>query len=686
MNQKRHHGWKKRRGFALYLVAFVVAILSLGALALVALMMTERSATRIRGNEIQTNQGCQSGVELARLVVSMTEQERRQIGGIENNPRYFAGIEIMPGIATSNAGTLRTTLLSPLIQNGAVIGVRYGLVNESSRLNLAAVLKWELESPGQGRQALMSLPGMTPSIADSILDWIDPDNVARSSGAELEYYQRIGVPYGPRNAVPVSLEELLLIRDVTRPVLFGNDATFSFGFAPNSSPNHQGTENWGNQNWGNQSSFDSAGPVSPISPHSGFVGDQQSSPFSSSDNVGPTANNVGLTANNNQSGLISGTDSGQRSNPFGDEGERRIGDSSTTTTGSGFAGSGTTDSGVLNSANRSSGSGETTPTTSFAQPNSLFDSAMSGSPHSNAPEFGLPGSSPFSQQNGFDSSNSSHSGSNILPWCYLLTTLSAEKEVNPFGIPKFDLNESNLEYLYGAIEKAVDEETARFVILLRQNGPKDPLSPESSSTAISSANLANTSSNGTAIDFSKPGSFQLTTPLDLLNVAVPGTKGNPLILNQTQGKERFLRLLDFGTTNKEVVQMGRVNINEAPIEVLRAVPGINNDIAVQILSRRAALAANRPNDMRHPVWLLNENLIDLNTLKNLWNKITCGGDVFRSQVVGYFDRAGTSSRCEVVLDGTVQPPRQVFFKDLTMYGRGFPHSVLSPSLPSLVVP
>jgi hypothetical protein len=51
--------------------------------------------------------------------------------------------------------------------------------------------------------------------------------------------------------------------------------------------------------------------------------------------------------------------------------------------------------------------------------------------------------------------------------------------------------------------------------------------------------------------------------------------------------------------------------------------------------------------------------------------LTTGGDVYRAQVVGYFDDSGLSARAEVVVDGTTSPPRQVYWKDLRLLGRGY---------------
>jgi general secretion pathway protein K len=56
-------------------------------------------------------------------------------------------------------------------------------------------------------------------IRDSILDWIDPDNLHRIQGAEDSYYQGLDTPYDCKDGPLDILEELFLIRGVT-PQLF----------------------------------------------------------------------------------------------------------------------------------------------------------------------------------------------------------------------------------------------------------------------------------------------------------------------------------------------------------------------------------------------------------------------------------------------------------------------------------
>mgnify|MGYP001171288172 FL=1 len=58
-------------------------------------------------------------------------------------------------------------------------------------------------------------------IADSILDWIDKDDLHRTNGAEDSYYSSLPEPYKCKNGFFDSVEELLLVRGITMEIFYG---------------------------------------------------------------------------------------------------------------------------------------------------------------------------------------------------------------------------------------------------------------------------------------------------------------------------------------------------------------------------------------------------------------------------------------------------------------------------------
>ena len=141
-------------------------------------------------------------------------------------------------------------------------------------------------------------------------------------------------------------------------------------------------------------------------------------------------------------------------------------------------------------------------------------------------------------------------------------------------------------------------------------------------------------------------------------------------------------MLDYCSTSPSTTIVGRVNINAAPREVIAAIPGLSTADAQKIISSRPDLDKELPNDYRHAAWLYTKKIVDLPTMRKLYNKTCAQGDVYRGQVVGFLDGADDTARAEVVVDGSTIPPRQVFYKDLTTLGKGFNAAVLLGGLTS----
>jgi general secretion pathway protein K len=57
-------------------------------------------------------------------------------------------------------------------------------------------------------------------VTDGILDWIDADDLHRPQGAERDWYERKRLPL-PRNAPVTQIEELLLVKGMSREILYG---------------------------------------------------------------------------------------------------------------------------------------------------------------------------------------------------------------------------------------------------------------------------------------------------------------------------------------------------------------------------------------------------------------------------------------------------------------------------------
>ncbi len=224
-----------RQGVVLIVVLVLVVMVALAGFGFLSAMSVEYEAAKINGQLLQAEQTLASAET---MLLWLAEQPARQEEAADNStsklmedPRFFRGRSIqtigsseqlteLNETAVSSANPWRFSVIHPVNHPGKP-DLKFGLQNESSRLHLAMVLKWEQDEAGAGRTALMQLPGMSETIADALLDWIDADDQSREFGAEREYYQRLDKPYSPRNGIPETVDELLFVKGITRQLLYG---------------------------------------------------------------------------------------------------------------------------------------------------------------------------------------------------------------------------------------------------------------------------------------------------------------------------------------------------------------------------------------------------------------------------------------------------------------------------------
>ena len=133
-------------------------------------------------------------------------------------------------------------------------------------------------------------------------------------------------------------------------------------------------------------------------------------------------------------------------------------------------------------------------------------------------------------------------------------------------------------------------------------------------------------------------------------------------------------LMDALSTQDVDVMPGRINLNRCPAELLYGIPLLDEETVNLILEARAQ-ESDDPN-RSFETWPLVEGIITLDEMRQLLPLWTCGGDVYRAQIVGYFENVGASHRSEVIIDATTVNPKIISWRDLGHLGRGFDLSVL----------
>jgi type II secretory pathway component PulK len=531
---------RSRRGVLLILVLIVIAILSLAGYGFLEMMWSERKAAYMALKQVQARELAASGVEMAKVFIAQDADVLLQAGGWYNNPGVFRGVQVSDDGGPQGPG--RFTFVAPNFEGGMPAGIRYGLENESAKINLNLLLTIDQQNQGAGRTMLLNLPGMTEDIADCIMDWIDSDDDEREFGAESDYYMSQSPPYTTANAVPQTLDELLLVKGVTPSLLFGADA--------------------------------------------------------------------------NRNGQIDPSEQSLVQNQTG--------------SGSGASGS---------------GSGSSSSSSSSSSGASTVDGEVN------------------------------------LGWSAYLTVNSAEANVQSDGTPKVNLNQSNLQQLYSQLQDILDADQAAFIILYEQNGPASGTPPSGQATATPSS---------VQLNLTTPATTQLKSVLDLIGatvqVQVPNQSGQGTtpksvpspFSSDTGAMASYLpTLMDQTTVSSGTTIPGRININLASQTVLEAIPGMTDEIVQAIMEKRQDDPTNEPPDHQVETWLLTDGVVTLTQMKALEPYITCGGNVFHGQVVGYFDRGGPAARIEVMIDATVQPANVVFWREMSHLGRGFSLSDLS---------
>lgn len=221
---------KKRRGVLLLVVLVVVALMSIANLSYFDWTFAERKAADASVRREQSYHAAESAVEMLRVYLAEDATTIDQDGGWYENPARFRAVLV----ADNPAAELRVRAAAVAPRWGAyqLEGGRFGLEDESGRLNLNSLLVTDTREEGAARAQLMALPGMTESIADAILDWIDGDDQVRTLGAESEYYSALDPPILPMNGPLATLEQLLLVRGVTPELLWGLDQDRNYEVSP----------------------------------------------------------------------------------------------------------------------------------------------------------------------------------------------------------------------------------------------------------------------------------------------------------------------------------------------------------------------------------------------------------------------------------------------------------------------
>jgi general secretion pathway protein K len=188
----------KERGVALLLVLWVIALLTIIAVALTG---TQRTETALAANEVDSARFralADAAIDYAMLnlmVPPITTQGRDNQDATDPN--------LWAPDGTPHAWSMGGTTLQVTVYN------------EASRIDLN-------QAPRDLLVRLLNAAGVpqdsVDSLADAIMDWRDPDNIRSPNGAEDSDYEAAGLPYGAKNGPFDCVEELQQVMGFTRQI------------------------------------------------------------------------------------------------------------------------------------------------------------------------------------------------------------------------------------------------------------------------------------------------------------------------------------------------------------------------------------------------------------------------------------------------------------------------------------
>lgn len=192
-----------KSGSALIGVLWCVALLALLVVGILHTARIDLIVAKNYADRIQARYLALAGIEKAKALLlqdarNRSRSARSHSGALNDAPAEFKDIPLGRGVFR-------------VLRPGESEEPVYGVSDEDGLLNIN---KASLEE-------LMKIRGMTPDVAAAVVDWRDRDTAVSPGGAETEYYASLRPPYLPRNQDYPTIRELLMVRGVTRPLLFG---------------------------------------------------------------------------------------------------------------------------------------------------------------------------------------------------------------------------------------------------------------------------------------------------------------------------------------------------------------------------------------------------------------------------------------------------------------------------------
>ena len=198
----------RRRASILVGLLWCLALLSLVVVSVLHTSRIDLMAGKNYGDRIQAHYLALAGIEKAKALLYQNARDRSRSGKNHSGELYNAPDQFRD--VSFGRGKFRVFRRGRQDQGGGVI---YGISDEESRLNVNYA----------SMEQLTNINRMTVDVAAAILDWRGDGSTVNAGGANADYYLSLQPPYQPRHGPVQTVRELLLVRCVTRDLLFGQD-------------------------------------------------------------------------------------------------------------------------------------------------------------------------------------------------------------------------------------------------------------------------------------------------------------------------------------------------------------------------------------------------------------------------------------------------------------------------------
>ena len=269
-------------------------------------------------------------------------------------------------------------------------------------------------------------------------------------------------------------------------------------------------------------------------------------------------------------------------------------------------------------------------------------------------------------------------------WQQWIAEFSGCRNIRRDGQQRISINRPDLLRLHQDLIQIWPAPWASYLIAYRQHGGR-PVTDN----ANRPQGAVGSESTEYVPDFSVAGQTIIASPLDLIDseVTIPAQSGeaarrltSPFQSNGPEFAEQLDRLVDDVWFEDVEYRDGVIDTLEAPLEVLRALPGVSEEVLARWVQVRQQ---NGSAQRSTPAWLVKEQVLDLKQMRVLLPWLTCRSDTYRAQVVAFRDAMTPIVRRVYLLDGRRDPAVSVPSQWLGEWDGGWSIDVLDPGDRSL---